>query len=203
MSVEMAQQFEVVQVELELAYRKAVEPETRTKPSVTGKNSARDAMKQAARPIVSIINGQTNLTDAQRIELGLTVPRQRSRISAPDVAPMIEVTEVSGHIVRLRLRDTVVARRGRPEGVAGANVYCFAGEIPPKGLTQWTFFGNSSSRDFEITLDESIPPGTKVWLTACWYNPRGMNGPACDPVNTVVQFGGIINKLAYRYKEAA
>ena len=37
LSVEMAQQFEVVQAELELAYRKAVEPETRTKPSVTGK----------------------------------------------------------------------------------------------------------------------------------------------------------------------
>lgn len=190
LSVEIAQQFEVIQAELEVAYRKVINPATRTQAHVSGKNYARESMKQAARRIVSIINGQANVTDAQRAVLGLTVAKLKSKIPVPDVKPTIVVSQVVGHLVKVRVSNfEATGRHRRPTGVSGANLFCFAGENPPDPK-EWKFIGNSSSRDFEIRVDPAIPPGTKLWITACWYNPRGMNGPAADPVFTYIQFGG-------------
>lgn len=200
-SLEQAEQFALVQAELDSAYQAASNPATRTQSSVEGKNEKRDAMKSAARLLVSIINGQANVTDAQRTTLGLTVPKQKSKIPVPDVRPTIVVSAVSGHLVKIRVSNyEAFGRHRRPTGVAGANVFCFTGENPPDPK-EWKFVGNSSGRDFEIRIDPSIPPGTKVWLTACWYNPRGMNGPAADPVFTYVQFGG--TEVAMGVRKAA
>ena len=46
---------------------------------------------------------------------------------------------------------------------------------------------NRGDIDFATTL----PGGTKVWLTAAWFNPRMQTGLACDPVPTQVNFGGV------------
>jgi hypothetical protein len=38
-----------------------------------------------------------------------------------------------------------------------------------------------------VTFGPPVPPGAKVWLTACWYNPRGELGPAATAVYTHIQ----------------
>ena len=30
-----------------------------------------------------------------------------------------------------------------------------------------------------------------MWLTACFYNPRGLSGLACNPISTNLQGGGV------------
>lgn len=200
-SLEQAEQFALVQSEFAQAYMDARRPGVRIEANTVRKNEKRDAMKAAARLLVSTINGQASVSNEQRADLGLTVPKQKSKIPVPDVSPTIVVSAVTGHVVKIRVSNfEVLGRQRRPTGVAGANVFCFAGENPPDPK-EWKFMGNSSGRDFEIRVDPSIPPGTKIWLTACWYNPRGMNGPAAEPVFTYVQFGG--TEVAMSVRKAA
>ncbi len=37
----------------------------------------------------------------------------------------------------------------------------------------------------------SLPAGTKVFLSAFWFNNRKESGPACTPVSTLLQGGGL------------
>src|SRR5687768_16147341 len=59
------------------AYRLASEPNTRIGARTVIKNETREAVKKAARLIVSIVRGQASVNNAQKIELGITVPAPR------------------------------------------------------------------------------------------------------------------------------
>src|SRR5688500_457350 len=56
---------------LAAAQARVSEPATRTRPNIADRNDAREAFKAEARRIVSIIKGQPDVTDAQRLALGL------------------------------------------------------------------------------------------------------------------------------------
>src|SRR4051812_7427346 len=57
-----------------------VEPTVRSRSTVIGKNDCREAMKANARLLVSIINGQSGVSDQQKTELGMSVRKQKSPI---------------------------------------------------------------------------------------------------------------------------
>src|SRR4051794_22900338 len=65
----------------------AVDPGVRNKMAVSQKNSSRLSLKNQARLLASIINGQATVTDATRIELGLTVKAHPAPIPPPSDPP--------------------------------------------------------------------------------------------------------------------
>ncbi len=87
-------------------------------------------------------------------------------------------------------------RRGKPPGAAGANLYAFIGPTPPPSLAAWTFKGSATRPVAEIAFDASVPPGTQVWLSACWYNPRAQSGPLSRPLSAHLSGGGVMAKAA-------
>jgi hypothetical protein len=166
------------------------EPGVRNKSSVVGKNTARTAMKALARSLAFIVKGQTQVTDAQRIELGLS-PRvgASSAIPRPADAPAVSVETVRGSVVRVRLSDASVMRRGRPPGTAGAIVMTCVSDQTPDTNAAWRFFDTTSETTIEIPFATSIEPGTRVWVRAAWVNPTLQRGPMSEPVYTHLQFG--------------
>jgi hypothetical protein len=94
--------------------------------------------------------------------------------------------------VSLKLHDsTSGAKRGKPPGVSGASVFSFVGAVAPSDMGSWKFEGSTGKTKVDVSFDNSNAPGTKVWLTAFWFNGRKQSGPACAPVATNLQGGSV------------
>ncbi len=177
----------------------ACDPNDRSRTLVARKNAAREQLKQHARRVVSQVKAGEQVTTAQKMELGINPRAAASPIPAPAVAPILVIETVNAWTVTLKLRDaTHSAPRGRPKGVAGASIFYHVGPNPPTALNEWTFKGNFGRTKLDLTFDSTLAPGTRVWLTAFWFNGRKQHGPACSPVNTHLQGGSVqsVNLLA-------
>lgn len=168
----------------------ACDPGVRNKAAVNSKNLARNNLKVQARLLANTINGYGPVTDAQKIELGLTVRSAPTPIPPPADAPALDVVSVNGRTVNIRLHDaTDASRRGKPPLVKAAAVFSFVGEEAPTDPSLYKFEGNTTRTEFTVVFPNSVAPGTQVFLTAMWMNERMESGPGCEPVGTRVQFG--------------
>lgn len=184
--------FSVVQAEYASALQIATAPVTRTKVSVAQKNAARESLKNAARLINSIVKGQANVSDAQMLALGFTVPAERSKVPAPVQMPLIQVLSVVGHTVQIKFRRRDGAGRAWPVGVEGASIFSFVGAQPAENISEFRFEMNVTSKIVDVNFPHSLKPGTTVWLTARYYNHRQEYGPACPAIQTNLQGGMIV-----------
>jgi hypothetical protein len=89
------------------------------------------------------------------------------------------------------MHDGTGTTRGKPAGVQGASVFSYVGATPPVEVTGWTFQGNTTLTTIDVTFASTLPPGTVVWFTAFWYNPRAKAGPGCSPVSAILAGGGM------------
>jgi len=169
------------------------DPAVRNKTSCMAKNTAKLALKDGARSLAKIVEGTDTVTDAQKIELGLNVRAMPSPIPAPTSAPDIDIVSVLGRTVKLRLHNSgdPSPKRGRPDGVAGATIFSYVGDAPPEDVNDWKFEGNTTRTVIDVEFPVGAAAGAKVYFTAFWYSARALSGPLCDPVSTVLQYGGV------------
>jgi len=176
-------------------YAAAVGASTRTPSGIVAKDDARAALVKRARQLAGIIRAMPQVDDARRLDLGLRAKRRatgvRRRIERPSHAPVLRVISVQGSTVRIQLGNSQMpTRRTLPRDVKGAMIYSFIGEPPPTMLKGWNLRQSISRTRCEITFPPNLPPGTRVWVTACWFNHAGAprpglgNGPAAMPVGT-------------------
>ena len=133
-----------------------------------------------------------NVTDEQRQALGLKIrDRHPTPIPIPDTTPKIDIVKVIGRFVQLRIYDQSTPKKTRNPDARGANVWSYVGETPPTDINLWTLKGQPTRTHFDVEFSSDVPPGSKVWFTAAWYNPRGELGMLVQPVSTYTQFGGL------------
>ncbi|MFT3787563.1 MAG: hypothetical protein QM770_15590 [Tepidisphaeraceae bacterium] len=175
----------------------ACEKTVRNEAAVITKNDARRDLKVLVRQLVGAINSSTTVTDAQKTTLGLTLRTTPMPVPAPSLAPVVEVASVNAWTVNLRLRAAGSSTsRGKPAGVSGASVFSYVGATPPDEIADWKFEGNTGKSKFDVVFPTTNPGGTKVWLTAFWFNNRKQSGPACAPISTLLQGGGVATLAA-------
>lgn len=173
----------------------ACDPGVRNRAAVAAKNAARSDLKHAARRLALRVQGGS-ASDAQKLELGLTVRRPKSSIPPPSDAPALDVMFVMGRSVHFRLRDMVVSgRRARPDGTAGAALFRHVGPTAPREASDWIFVGNTGRTKDVVEFDATLPPGTIVWITASWFNPRGQRGP-CSAARSAMLTDGVVSLAA-------
>jgi len=184
--------------------QKSTQGSTNTSSVVAAKKNARRALEQLTRELVRIARMHPGVTAAQRRTLGLPVrdpgrPRgsrnvngevQMNRIGPPRV----HVNVLNGRTLRIELRDRFSLARCKPRGVEGATVFSYVGEHPPAAgdMDKWRFERNTTKLVTTVrpgNRDAMLPPGTKVWVMACWMNRRSQRGPASEPVSTHTQYG--------------
>lgn len=170
----------------------ACDPAIRTKSATAAKNQARANLKFQAKLLANIIDGQSSVSDAQKIALGLNVRAHPTRNPIPSGSPVIEVVKVTGWTVEIRLRDAITGKlRGRPTATDGASLFSFVGDAPPTDITQYKFEGNTGKTLLEIPFPSTLAAGTKVWITAFWFNGSKQSGPATPPISTNLQGGSV------------
>lgn len=185
----MAASYQTIQAAYASAYAAAINPLTRTKAAVEGKNQARLNLVSESQKLSGYIVRTPTVTNQQLIELGLPPREHRMPSPVPSSAPILSVLSVSGRNVLIRLRDASGESRGKPAGTIGAAVFSHVGETAPANIADWKFEGNIGRTKVEVVFDDSIPAGGTVWLTAFWFNGRKESGVACTPVS--VTFGGV------------
>jgi hypothetical protein len=72
--------------------------------------------------------------------------------------------------------------------VLGATILRHDGPTAPATLTGWTWHCNTGLTRLAIKFPP-LPPGTQVWLTACWFNTRFDQGPFSNPRHTHLGYG--------------
>lgn len=170
----------------------AADPAIRTRGSVAAKNTARANLKANARLLDRLVQGTGTVTDQQKRDLGLNVRSAPSPIPPPADAPGLDILSVSGWTVKIKLHDTASsARRGKPPGVTGASIFSFVGAEAPADIGSWQFEGNTGKTSGTVTFPNTLAAGAQVWITAFWFNGRKQSGPACAPVPTNLQGGGV------------
>jgi hypothetical protein len=87
------------------------------------------------------------------------------------------------------LSDRDGEKRRKPRGAFSAIVWSYAGDVPPANVRDWQYVNQTTRTINRLIFDAHLPPGAKVWLTACWMNSRGKQGRPCEPVMTHVGGG--------------
>lgn len=170
----------------------ACDPAQRNKPAVVAKNAARLALRNGAALLANKIYASPTVTDAQKTALGMPPRAQPTRQPTPGSAPVLEVISSDAWTTTMRLRDAMGASRGKPAGTIGASVFSYVGATPPTDIAGWKFEGSTGRvTKIAVSFDSSLPPGTRVWLCAFWFNGSKESGPACDPVCANLPGGGM------------
>ncbi len=187
-SPERAADYAMTQQTFAEAYAVARAPGTNSTVAVTAKEAARIALETATRPLVGIIKGRPTVTDAMRVNAGLS-PRaaRRGHVPPPQVAPLVHVRGTMGSVIQLRLGDAVSLRYRKPRDVYGADLFACPGEHAPEDPSQWRYCGSTTSTTTKMDVGPGHLPGTQVWIVARWTNARMEPGPASRPVYTFLQ----------------
>jgi hypothetical protein len=179
----------------------ARDPSTNSRSNIQTKNDAKAALKAEARVLARIIRANPDVDNAQRIELGLTVPAAATPNFAPmsvsEYKPVVMVQATIGRTVRLRIRgNAMTTRRARPAGTVGAVVLSYVApphspeeNSPPESISKWSYCGHATRPTFQVNFGAEVPAGSKVWFVACWVNTRGSNGPFSTAVSTRIGDG--------------
>ena len=171
------------------AYATAVNPATRTRMTIEQKNAAIKAFMAEARVVVKQVQGFPALSDAQRIDLGITVHAPVAPINPPTESPVVEIVAALGRTIKVKLHAIGSDRRSKPAGASGAAVFSFVGSAPPADINAWVFQGSTTRTVFNIVFPPTVAAGSQVFLTAFWFNPRSQSGPACTPISAYVAGG--------------
>lgn len=174
------------------AYDLAKAATTRTRGAIEAKDLSKKLLMQTLKQYVGFVRSNMSVTNAQLADLGLPPRASRTPEPVPDESPVMTVLGVDGWTVKTRIKSSNPARRGRPPLTSGTTVVSYVGPTPPADVSGWKFEGNTGKRVVGINFDSSLPPGTKVWLSAFFFNGSKQSGPACTPVSTLLQGGGLV-----------
>jgi hypothetical protein len=182
----------------------ACDPGVRNKAAVFTKNQAKVNLMASARLLAKLVEGTATVTNAQKATLGLNVRATPQPVPLPADAPAIDIVSVNSRTVRIRLHSSTVAgKRKRPPGVKGAAVFSYVGATAPTDPSAYSFEGNTSLTNFDVTVPSTVEPGAIVWITAMWFNTRAQSGPAAAPVQAIIQYAYATPPGAVKMKIAA
>jgi len=174
------------------AYATATNPATRTAPAVAAKDNARVAAEATVRPIAIRIRNNAAVTDAQRVDYGVTVPKLvPTPIPAPTSFPIIGLRAATPGVHQLQYTDSdAPSGKAKPFGAVGIELWRSVGTVPATDPSQCTFYGTATKSPFRSTFI-TADAGKVCTYFARWNTksgPGGMaqTGPWSAPLSVVI-----------------
>jgi hypothetical protein len=168
------------------AYERAENPETRTHAAIVAKYEALNTYTAAIRLFLkATITYNPAVTDADRANMGLTVRDPKpTPPPPPETAPIAEVDFSEHQRHSLRVKDSAMTGRTKPEGVRGFEAWSSIGTEPATD-GQFTYAGFSSNN--RLVVDYPLGTvGQTVWYRFRWINTRNESGPWSETISAVV-----------------
>ncbi len=168
------------------AVSRTVDPATDTRLARADKRDAKRQLVAVSRDLAMRVTRAPGADDVLRRELRLHVPDPaRSAPPVPGEAPRVTILSVGVGGLMVRVGNVANIRR-RPAHAVGANVFRFAGDVPPDYLEDWSFVAGTTRRELRVPLPRGATPGTRLWVTAFWFNSRCQRGPLATAAGTNV-----------------
>lgn len=161
------------------AYLAATDPSTRTTPTVAAKDAARYTAEQTVRPVAIRIRDNASVTNAQRADLGLTIPKVvPTPIPAPTSVPILGFTKATPlqHELQYSDSDTPVGK-AKPFGVIGLELYRSIGDVAATDPAQCTYYGTVTKSPFRVNF-AAADQGKVCTYYARWVTRSGPAGVA-------------------------
>jgi hypothetical protein len=161
------------------------------------KAQAKEELLGAARTIYAIVSGDPDVSDTDKVALGIHLRPEPVSIPRPNVRPGMHLTGASGRTVTGTIHDnSVEPHRAKPPGSVSAWIYSFVGTDFPANPSAWKFEGSCTGRRFSVAFDDALPAGTQVWLCAAWINAKQEAGPISVPISANLPGGGTLVEAA-------
>lgn len=75
--------------------------------------------------------------------------------------------------------------------MSGVQLFSYIGAAPPADASAWKFEGFKTRAVNTVQFPADLAPGSVVWFTAFWQNPRGETGPGCAPLSAIIAGGAL------------
>jgi hypothetical protein len=176
---------------LALAYTAALaastNPATRTSVTVEAKTTSRTALVFKARALARIVQADPDTTNAQRAELGLTVPATGTTPAvAPPTKPVISIDTGASLQTGIRIVDELTpSSRAKPARVAGCDLYGYIGTVAPTSADQYRYLGEATRNQHVLTHPDGSG-GKTLWLKGQWVSSRGQLGAFSNVVTATI-----------------
>jgi hypothetical protein len=149
-----------------------------------------DALESEMRSLTKRIQARPATTDAQRQELGITVPDlTRTPLSDQIVLttppPVIQAKCTGSKTVRIDWYPTQAPGESEalPQGIDGVNIWVAEGGIP-SDESQWRFLAMDTNSPYVHNVANDVT--VTLAYKAQWFDRRKRMGPFCDPVVVAV-----------------
>jgi hypothetical protein len=160
-------------------YETALEPVTRTKPSIRTKNTARDTLKKAIRQAVKeYLAHNHSLTDGDRKALGLPVyktTRTPSPVAGKAPHLNIEISVICRVIIHFYDREGG-RKKAKPAGQQSAEIAWVISSTPPTRWEELLHYDIDTRTPFTLSFEHN-QRGQTVYFALRWVNTRGEKGP--------------------------
>lgn len=180
-----------VNTSFQAAYLLAVNPATRTAPTIADKDAERTAATATVRPYCIQISQNMGVSDALKLGVGVNLPNTaRPRIPAPTTQPVLVHAQSNPGVITLRYYDvTTPLSKAKPFGATGIQIRQIVGTAPavtPDAadyVDTWTKSPNTVT-----TLSGDI--GKILTLWGRWVTKSGPAGVAqFGPWSTALSVG--------------
>lgn len=171
------------------AYAIAINPSTRTKPSVADKDALKSSMLEVVRPYAITIKNNSGVANTDKLDLGLNVSSDsRTPINCPQTQPLVAIIGATPGTHTLRFADSNTPdKRSKPFGAIQIQVWRVIGTTPATSPASAAFYGVVTKQPFGVAFD-TADSGKICTYFARWVGRRGDFGPWSLPVSMTVAF---------------
>lgn len=180
----------------QLAYATAINPPTRTKPSVADKDAAKAAFLGIARPFAILVRNNQGVSNMDKLDLGLNVPDQTpTPIPVPTSSPgmvFVAATPLQ-HTLRFNDSNNPTLRGKKPDGAIGIEIYRTVGLAPTTDPDDAVYVGSYTQNPIAVDYQNADRTKYATYFGRFVIRARPVGtagaaprGPWSDPLAAVI-----------------
>lgn len=165
----------------------AIDPSTRTRASVSAKDTAKVAMLEVLRPYAQRIKNNSGVLDDDKIALGLTIRDGiPTPITVPVTSPILNIVRADPRQHTLRFADSETPdRRSKPFGAAGVELFLSIGTAEPANIEVGPYHGLVTRNPHYVQFDAQ-DVGKTAFYAGRWVTRTGLKGPLSPTISFTI-----------------
>jgi hypothetical protein len=174
------------------AYAESSNPATRTSATIATTAGARIAAQAVIRPYAMRINANQSVSDAQRVDIGITVRTVvPTPIPPPSTSPALIFVQATPGRHELQVRDSTTPQtKAKPAGVVGLELWVATGIVaaidPSSGVFRQVTTKSPFGVEFAAADKGKVATYFGRWLNRSGTSGISANGPWSAPLSAIV-----------------
>ena len=169
------------------AYTANTAEQTAARAASQAKETAREEFEKSPRALARRVQGNNQVTDQQRVTLGLNVQQTtRTPTGVPSTRPIasVDTSERLRHTINF-MDETTPTNRAKPDGVMGCEIWVKVGGPEPADPDELQFLGLDTSTPYVATYSGE-QGGKAAYYMLRWLNGKGEQGPWSQTVSATI-----------------